>query len=71
MTKSPFSNDWSPGILYRSTLNQDYDHAVVYGFRGIDREQKRYFKSQAEIDAYVGELWFYGFSDVTIEEVSE
>lgn len=61
------SIEWTPGILYRVTLNKAHPEASLHGFRnGV---QERYFKNQEEIDAYTGELWIDGLSDVTIEEV--
>lgn len=66
MSSSPF-NDWSPGTLYRITLNKPHPEASLRGFRkGV---QERYFKNQEEIDAYTGELWLEGLSDVTIKEI--
>lgn len=66
MSSSPFK-DWSPGTLYRITLNMPHPEASLFGFRnGV---QKRYFKNQEEINGYTGELWIEGLSDVTIEEI--
>lgn len=69
MNKSPFGDEWSPGKLYRITLNQAVSGASLYGFRGKDRSQERYFKDREAIDNYIGELWLYGLDDVTIEEI--
>lgn len=32
--------------------------------------QKRYFRDQAQIEDYEGEMWLYGF-DVVIEEAND
>lgn len=71
MVKSPFTDDWSPGKLYRVSLNGDHIGAASYGFRGSSRSQERYFKDQEAIDAYIGELWLNGLDDITIEEMKE
>jgi hypothetical protein len=62
------SLDWQPMTLYRVTLNTPNQNACLHGFRGSNRSQLRYFADQSKIDEYIGELWIYGLSDVTIEE---
>ncbi len=68
MTSSLLNGEWTPGVLYKITLNTDHMEACLHGFRGADLSQLRYFKNQAEIDRYVGELWLIGLDDVTIEQ---
>ncbi len=68
MSSSLLNGEWSAGILYKITLNTVHMEACLYGFRGVDQSQLRFFKNQDEIDRYVGELWFLGMDDVTIEQ---
>jgi len=60
---------WKLGTLYNVTLDEWVSDAVLMGFSNKTHSLKRYFNNEAEIDAYRGELWLNGLSNVTIKEI--